>query len=122
MSDCLLLVTGTKTGEMVVIERTPTQAGIRYPPGDFIVVTNDYITMAHHAAAPEGDIIEATSCSRFEAVDGFFCGGGPKQRLRPVTFDDAFGILRKLNVQMDITVQQMCFCAATGDISVRPPG
>ena len=41
-SDSLLLVTGIGTGEMAVIERTPSRAEVRFGAKGYIVVTNDY--------------------------------------------------------------------------------
>ncbi|MCP4639219.1 MAG: hypothetical protein GY851_02230, partial [bacterium] len=38
-SDCLLLVTGARPGEMVVVERTPTRAAVREAAGGLLVVT-----------------------------------------------------------------------------------
>ena len=41
-SDCLLLLSGTTSDEMVVIERTPKRSATRGPNNGVICVTNDY--------------------------------------------------------------------------------
>lgn len=64
-SDCLLLVTGTQRGEMVVIERTPTRHAIRSAEGDYIIVTNDYRMIDCTAVGPSNEIYES-ACGRFD--------------------------------------------------------
>jgi acid ceramidase len=51
-SDCLLLVTGTEPGQMVVVERAPTRAALRHAEGGVLVVANDYRSLPMSAALP----------------------------------------------------------------------
>ncbi|MEM9070799.1 MAG: C45 family autoproteolytic acyltransferase/hydrolase, partial [Myxococcota bacterium] len=86
-SDSLLLVSGRRAGDRVIIERTPTRHAIR-PAG---VVTNDYRTLFDGAAK---GVLGATACERFDkASDGLVAVRTPT---------DAFDVLRK--VRMGITV------------------
>lgn len=111
-TDCLLLVAGTKRGEMVVIECTPSRHAIRTTKNDFLIVTHDYRVLDCHGADASGDIYD-TTCRRFDGTAR--CLGS---RI-PATFDECFNVLDKENVKMRITVQQMVMCAATGKLKVR---
>jgi acid ceramidase len=69
VADCLLLVAGTRAGQMVVIERTSTRAAVREPEGGFIAVTNDY-RLLDAGGVRAGNDLQATACGRFDrAVD-----------------------------------------------------
>ena len=115
LSDCLLLVTGINNGEMVVIDRTPTQGLIRYPEGDFIVATNGYLKYRGQARGPGGEI-QSTSCGRFRRTSELLAGGLPEEP------GDAFDILNAEGVFMPVTtVQQMVMCPATGFMDARVP-
>lgn len=113
-SDCLLLVTGTQSGEMVVIERTPTRAVVRQPENSFIVVANDYKALDVDEDPGIGEL-QATSDRRFDTA--LTC----IQLQKPQTVDACFEILTDTDVQMGITVQQMVFSARTGLVDVRLP-
>lgn len=109
-SDCLLLLSGVRDGEFVVIERTPTRVAVRTATDGFIDVTNDYRLLEVTGTA--GGELAQTSCRRSERL---------RERLmveRPV---DAFALLSDERVKMSITVQQMVFCAATGRCDVQLP-
>lgn len=114
-ADCLLLVTGTKSGEMAVIERTSTRAEIRQPTNGLVVVTNDYRAMDSGFAPAEGNELQATACSRFDRATAL------AQSARPTTAADCFAILQDSEVKMGITVQHMVMQASTGFLDVRLP-
>ncbi|HJL35151.1 MAG TPA: C45 family peptidase, partial [Polyangiaceae bacterium LLY-WYZ-15_(1-7)] len=103
-SDCLLLLTGTAPGERVVIERTPTRYALRRSEGP-LVVTNDYRALEGGGAA---GLLGATACARFDRAAELAAGG-----LDP---EAAFALLSDDAVRMAITVQQMAFRAATGEV------
>lgn len=111
--DCLLLVTGARAGELVVIERTPSRAALRGPQDGVLVVTNDYRSISGaHVGAGE---LARTACGRFD-----------RARLRavaehPVDAAGCFAILGDPEVRMGITVQQMVMHAASGALDVRIP-
>ena len=113
-ADCLLLVSGTKRGEMCVIERTPKRVAVRKPDSDFIIVTNDY-HLLKDGAFDWGSDLESTSCSRFERVEELV------QRDRPGDSMGCFKILSDAQVQSEITMQQMVMCAGSGELHVRLP-
>ncbi|HBQ17699.1 MAG TPA: hypothetical protein DEF51_43415 [Myxococcales bacterium] len=113
-SDCLLLVTGTKAGEMVVIERTSTRSALRAPANGLVVVTNDYRAIDDGFERP-GDALAATSCGRFDRATHLASSS------TPTTFDAAFEILLDDKVRMDITVQSVVMHAASGACEVRLP-
>jgi acid ceramidase len=107
-SDCLLLLTGTRRGEMAVIERTPSRSAVRHPEHGFIAVTNGYQALAAEGHAP-GAL--STWCGRSARIHELAA-----QR-RPRTPDECFACLRDDRVQMGITVQQMVFHAASPHFS-----
>ena len=112
--DCLLLLTGTRSGEIVVIERTPTRHAVRFAHGGFACVTNNYHLLDANANGTTSKLL-ATSCSRFERVQAL------AQNRLPGLPDDCFRYLSDPNVKMEITVQQMVFRAASGEYWVRLP-
>ena len=115
-ADCLLLVTGTKTGEMVVIERTSTRAELRRPENGMVVVTNDYRALDSGFAPAEGNVLQETACARFDQATRL-CS-----QHRPANVADCFSILENSDVKMGITVQHMAMRARTGELEVRLPG
>jgi hypothetical protein len=112
--DCLLLLTGTRSGEMVVIERTPTRHAVRSAQEGFICVTNDYQQLNTNSGGATSDLL-ATSCNRFQRVRTLMSND------RPQNSEDCFNCLSDPGVQMRITVQQMVFRAATGEYWIRLP-
>jgi hypothetical protein len=112
--DCLLLLTGTRAGEMAVIERTPTRHAVRSAHGGFACVTNNYQLLDANASGTTSKLL-TTSCGRFERVQAL------AQNRLPESPDDCFRYLSDPNVKMEITVQQMVFRAASGEYWVRLP-
>ncbi len=108
--DCLLLLSGTKSNEKVVIERTPKRVATRVSDTDFIVVTNDYKKLQNGEAA--GNILQATSCGRFDTTTTLL----KQQNIH--TEDMCMDVLQDENVLMGITVQQMVFHVNTGKIKL----
>jgi hypothetical protein len=112
--DCLLLLTGTRPGEMVVIERTPGRHAMRGPRDGYVCVTNGYqVLNAEPGSAPSG--LMATCCQRFERASELVRNAPPQ------TAEACFGYLSDPEVRMNMTVQQMVFRAATGEHWVRVP-
>ncbi|MEM9189453.1 MAG: C45 family peptidase [Myxococcota bacterium] len=114
-ADCLLLVTGTKAGEMVVVERTSTRAAVRTAENGFIVVTNDYRSLDGGFASLSEGALHATACSRFDRASYLVLDR------KVASFGAGFDILTDAKVKMDITVQHMLMQAATGALEVRLP-
>ena len=113
-ADCLLLVSGTRQGEMVVIERTPTQSAIRHPDGGFIAVANDYILIDADTGEATSELA-TTSCGRYESALHWL------KSQKPTTKEECLAILRAPTIQMGITVQQMVLQASTGMTHVQLP-
>ncbi len=111
LSDCLLLVTGTKNGEMVVIERTPTNSAIRYPVGDYIAVANGYIK--YKPEIQNDQFIVENSKDRYSRITELLEASLPK------SLDNCFDYLSDENVRMSCTIQQMVMCAGTGELKAR---
>lgn len=109
-SDCLLLLTGTKEGEMVVIERTPTRYATRTTDKKYIVVTNDYKKLENNSS--EEGLLQLTSCGRFDRTENLL------ETMLPVNIEMCFNILQDENVMMGITVQQMVFDNQTGKVTL----
>ncbi len=66
-SDCLILLSGTQSHELVVIERTPKRFASRLPNNGYIVVTNDYKQLQNNLS--EESILQTTSCRRYETAE-----------------------------------------------------
>lgn len=113
-SDCLLLVSGPRESEMVVIERTPTRHAVRHASDGAIFVTNDYLTLDADSSAATGQL-HATSCGRREKICSLVHGR------RPSGFAECLDYLADPDVRMPITVQQMAFDPRTGEHLLRIP-
>lgn len=113
-SDCLLLLTGTKADEMVVIERTPTRSATRTSKNNRIAVTNDYKLIDNNFS--EESELQSTSCGRYERAESLLSSN------LPTTFEEYFEILRDQSVMMGITVQQMVFEVGTGEVRLIKTG
>jgi hypothetical protein len=112
-SDCLLLLTGTRPGELVVIERTPTRAALRWAERGVLHVTNEYRALG--STRPVAGSLGGTSCGRADRLGELLRSG----RVRDG--ESAFAALADPRVRMDITVQQMVLHAASGRCEVRLP-
>ncbi|AXG68763.1 acyl-coenzyme A:6-aminopenicillanic acid acyl-transferase [Kordia sp. SMS9] len=108
--DCLLLLSGTKHHEKVVIERTPKRTETRISEEGFIVVTNDYKQLQNGRAA--GNILQATSCGRFDSTTTLLRANKVQQE------QQCLEVLQHQNVMMGITMQQMVFTVNTGEIKL----
>jgi acid ceramidase len=113
--DCLLLLTGTRPGELVVIERSPSRHVVRHAQSGHICVTNDYQQLDADSDGTASELL-ATSCTRLERVESLIRNG------RPHDPETCFSYLSDPGVQMKITVQQMVFKASTGEVWARLPG
>jgi len=113
-SDCLILLSGTKASEMVVIERTPTRFATRTTEGSFITVTNDYKKLENNTT--EESLLQSTSCGRFNRTQELL------EKQIPNDYAKCFDILKDENVMMGITVQQMVFINETGEIKLIKTG
>ena len=111
-SHCLLLVTGTRRSQMVVIERTPTRFAIRHPEDGAIFVTNDHVALRSNVTAAPGSL-QATSCRRCERIRELV------QLRPPARLEDCLDYLADDDVRMTITVQQMA--PQSGAVSLRIP-
>jgi acid ceramidase/N-acylethanolamine-hydrolysing acid amidase len=113
-SDCLILLSGTKANEMVVIERTPTRFASRTTEGKFITVTNDYKKLENNTT--EESVLQSTSCVRYNRTQELL------EKQIPIDFVKCFDILKDDNVMMGITVQQMVFNNETGEVKLIKTG
>jgi acid ceramidase len=110
ISDCLLLLSGTKTTEKVVIERTPKRTVTCISNEDFIVVTNDYKELQNQQVG--NSILQATSCGRFDAATKILRENEIQHK------EHCFEVLQNEKVIMGITVQQMVFNINAGTIKL----
>jgi hypothetical protein len=118
--DCLLLLTGTRSGELVVIERTSSRHAIRHARDGYVCVTNGYRQLTGGLGGTASELL-ATSCQRLERIEALIANERPRNPR------DCFRYLTDPEVQMQITVQQMVFRAATGEqwlgfLGVPPQG
>lgn len=107
-SDCLLLLSGTKSNEMVVIERTPKRFATRTAKDNFIIVTNDYKKLENNLT--KESVLQSTSCGRFDRTKELL------SRKKSLNVEDCFKVLKDEKVMMNITVQQMVFDNNSGAI------
>ncbi|HXJ20845.1 MAG TPA: C45 family peptidase [Polyangia bacterium] len=114
-ADCLLLVAGTRQGEMAVIERTSTRAAVRGPERGFVAVTNDYRSLAAVGSAKVGDRLQETACARFDRAVARLSEALPQNPA------ECLQILSDPSVRMSITVQQMVMVPRTGELAVEIP-
>ncbi len=117
-ADCLLLLTGTDPGEMVVIERTCTRHAIRRPANGLVTVTNDYRDLDDGFPSQQGvpqNALGMTSCARFNRAQYRALSEAPR------TLEDCLAILQDPKVKMDITVQHMVMRARSGELRVVLP-
>jgi predicted choloylglycine hydrolase len=112
--DCLLLLTGTRSQELVVIERTPSRCAIRGPEAGFVAVTNGYQKLDAGLGTSSPGLL-GTWCQRFQRV------GALVGKRRPQSVEDCFEYLGDPEVQMHMTVQQMVFRVSTGEHWIRLP-
>lgn len=113
-SDCLILLSGTKSDQICIIERTPTRFATRDSNDDFIVVTNDYKKLENNTS--ENSLLQTTSCGRFDRTTSLLRSKIPQDS------DECFKILKDEKVIMNITVQQMVFDNKTGKIRLIKTG
>ncbi len=111
-SDSLLLLTGIRTGEMAVIERTPSRAEIRSSENGCIFVTNDYRMMRTGLRNVESELV-STACRRYDRVSELVSA------FVPTDAEHCLTLLSDKAVRMGITVQQMVFQASSGLCVVR---
>ncbi|QOY89663.1 C45 family autoproteolytic acyltransferase/hydolase [Paludibaculum fermentans] len=111
-SDSLLLLTGVREGEMVVIERTPTRAEVRRPENGAIFVTNDYRMLRTGLRGFESEL-QASACRRYDRASALVASQKPKDAA------ECFACLSDPEVRMGLTVQQMVFQAGTGLCAVK---
>ncbi|MEM6770558.1 MAG: C45 family autoproteolytic acyltransferase/hydrolase [Bacteroidota bacterium] len=109
-SDCLLLLSGTTTKELVVIERTPKRFATRTALGNSIAVTNDYKSLENKQTG--GNLLQTTSCGRYDQTCKLLVTSPPDSAAA------CLKILKDDEVMMGITVQQMVFNNATGAIKL----
>jgi acid ceramidase/N-acylethanolamine-hydrolysing acid amidase len=112
-SDCLLLLSGTKNDEMVVIERTPGRYATRTPENGQLVVTNEYKKLENIKLAQ--NVLQQTACGRFDRANELLA------LKKPVNEKECLDILQDENVMMGITAQQMVFHNASGTIVLIQP-
>ena len=111
LSDCLLLVTGINQGEMVVIERTPTNSFVRYPTNGYIAVANEYVK--HNPNKVNKEHLVEKSAGRYGRITELL------EQSKPTSMDNCFDYLDDDKVKLSITLQQMVMCANTGELKVR---
>jgi acid ceramidase len=108
--DCLLLLTGVRTGELCVIERTPRKFAIREAEHGVIAVTNNFLRLSPGRAA--GTALGETADTRLQRARALLVA-------RPRDPDALFACLNDPQVRLGSTMQQMVMLAASGALQVR---
>lgn len=109
-SDCLILLSGTESKEMAVIERTPKRFSTRVPQNEYIIVTNDYKQLENNITGES--LLQSTSCGRYERAEQLITTHPPENS------EECLEILKDKEVMMNITVQQMVFDTKAGTIQL----
>ncbi|WP_299434294.1 C45 family autoproteolytic acyltransferase/hydolase [uncultured Aquimarina sp.] len=110
MSDCLILLSGVKREDKVVIERTPKRFATRTTEEDYIIVTNDYKLLQNSSST--GNMLQDTSCGRYDNTQELLL------KNIPLNDKECLKILQDDNIMMEITVQQMVFHNHSGKIKL----
>ena len=105
-------MSGTKSSEISVIERTPRKSETRYAEQNYAIVTNDYKTEIVEVVESD-NILASTSCGRYDRTEELLL-----QKI-PNTEQECFKILDDEKVKMQITVQQMVFNAKENKVFVK---
>lgn len=113
-SDCLILLSGTASHEMVVIERTPKRFSTRISDNGYIIVTNDYKQLENNISG--NSLLQSTSCGRYNRAEELISGHLPENS------HACLEILKDGGVMMNITVQQMVFDTKHGGITLVKTG
>ena len=110
MCDCLILIAGTKRGEMAVVERTPSRSAVRGPENGFIAVTNSYRALATRDSAYRD--LGSTACERYDRIEELLL---LNRNRAPY---ELYSMLSDSRIKMaTLTVQQMVMCPATGEFT-----
>lgn len=110
-SDAIIVVTGARKGERVVIERTPTRHALRSVADEPLVAANDYLSLQEAGSSVSGMLAES-SCSRFDRAIQLLTKA-------PVnSAENALLILSDDQIKMGITAQQMAFNVTSGQLYV----
>ncbi|WP_208349548.1 C45 family autoproteolytic acyltransferase/hydolase [Pseudaestuariivita rosea] len=104
--DGLILVTGCAPGEMAVIERSPRKSAVRHAVDGQIRVTNNFMQLDVAEVSFETEILQS-SPGRYARITELL-------QTPPKNLHECMAYLKDNDVQMDMTVQQMVFCAAGG--------
>ena len=113
-SDCLLLITGVKPDQRVVIERTSTRSALRTQIGGPLIVTNDYRLLEDAGTDATVGELHASTCTRFDRALYLASREAPSAEM-------CLRLLNDPKVKMMITVQQMVLQASTGLLEVSLP-
>lgn len=108
-------MTGTREGELVVIERTSTRAALRTAEKGILVVTNDYRAMPGEVSKRGEGTLALTADGRYQRALALCLQRAPRDAR------EAIAILADEKVRMDMTVQQMFLRAATGELVAVDP-
>jgi len=109
-SDCLILLSGTESKEMAVIERTPKRFSTRVSQNGYIIVTNDYKQLENNITGES--LLQSTSCGRYDRAEQLIAIHSPENS------EECLEILKDREVMMNITVQQMVFNTKNGTIQL----
>lgn len=109
--DCLLLVAGLNSSEMIVIERTPRTSKTRSSTNGYIIVTNDYQLMDYETRTDNA--LSSSSCGRYDQTKKYL------EHSCPSNLTECFQVLDDPKVKMQITVQQMVFNAKQNLLNIK---
>jgi acid ceramidase/N-acylethanolamine-hydrolysing acid amidase len=111
-TDCLLLLSGARARQLVVIERAPTRCAVRGPVGGVLVVTNHYQILAGAPSrSPEPE--PSTSLPRYARALELV------RTTRPSTPAACLSVLRDPGVMQPITAQHVVLSPTDGAVTVE---
>ena len=117
LSDCILMLTGPRPGEIAVIERTPSRHALRGAIDGVAVATNHYVALDTEppmSASGDGPLA-STSGERFERASEL------ARAAERVDGELLLSLLGQSGVSLDITVQQMVLRASDGTVIAGAP-
>ena len=114
----LLTVVGRENDQRVVIERTSKHHGHRWGNGDKPLLATNHYRFLREPILGDSDVLDETSCDRFDALAGFFTEHTADQ---PVEEEALLYALTDPTVMQDITAQHVIIRPRTQEMRLFVP-
>jgi len=119
--DCILLVSGTKEGEIAVIERTPSRCAVRRACSEFLVATNHYSVIQAGSNKP-GYLPSGQEPFGEGSRERYACALSKLAQHLPKTVESCFSLLAEEPFCHATTIQRVAMRASTGQLLASRTG